>query len=417
MYPDTVSQWLDYIGQLSNTHLDFTTSFAQAEHVLANLQLNQPAPYIIVVTGTNGKGSVVAALEQLALSQNFRVGATASPHVEAFNERIRLHGQPISDDLLCEAFAKVAQNQGPYALNYFQFSFLAALVAFSQADLDLAVLEVGVGGRLDACNLLDHQQTIITNVALDHCDKLGYTREAIAHEKADLIRTQSSVIFGEQSMPQPAYDIANQRQACIYQIGRDFSYQHSQTCWQWWNHYVKTQSLAISPHLWCEHAAIALQSWYLFDSNSIAYLPSAVFQNVYLKGRQELIRAYQHQWLLDVAHNPQAVSALKTEIDRLRPYYSGQIVAAVAMRSDKAVQPCLNQLSWVVDQWYAVDGESIGLAPATVMAKYIHNSGQPCSIIDNVEQVVDELNQQTNENDLIVIFGSFILVGIVRQRL
>lgn len=417
MSASEVASWLDYLAGLSNQHLDFTTSFEQARYALQNLAIDSPAPYIIVVTGTNGKGSVVAAIEQLAITQGYRVGATASPHVESYNERIRLQGQPISDSSLCRAFEYVAQHQGDCCLNYFQFSFLAALVAFVEADLDLVVLEVGVGGRLDACNLLEHQQTIITNIALDHCDKLGYTRDAIAREKADLIRPLSPVILGEQSMPEVIYEIAHKRQSDIYQKGYQFDCEaESQNSWQW---YSNEHQVFLNPpnHLWNHHIAVALQAWQLFDSTSLSKLPSNIFQNVYLPGRQELCRAHQRQWLLDVAHNPSAARALSHYIQRLKTNLSGQVRAVLAMRSDKDVNDCIQQLKDEVDDWWVVDGQAMGLASSDYLSGVMKHNHLNYTIIDKADNVVNQLIEQSNEKDLIVTFGSFILVGVVKQQL
>lgn len=412
-----LDQWLQYLNSLSNRHLDFNTSFQQARAVLQALDIKQPAPYTVVVTGTNGKGSVVTALERLAIRQGYRVGVTASPHVERYNERIRLQGEPIDDQRLMRAFARVESTRADYCLNYFQFSFLAALVAFTEAELDWVVLEVGVGGRLDACNLIDNQLTIITNVALDHCDKLGDTREAIAREKADLIRPHSQVVLGDADIPQVVHDIANDRQAQVYQSQTHFGYKLlDEQTWQWFGAKTPSLILQIPRGLWCSNAASALQAFALLANKPLNYLDSDVFEGVSLPGRQEYIEAYGRRWLLDVAHNPQAVQALRST---LQSYQSPKalVKGVVAMREDKAISECLSLLNPWVDEWWLVEGESLGLASCNYLQAQLPVTQLTFYELDNPYTVIDSLVQQSQRNDLIVIFGSFILVGLVRQLL
>lgn len=412
--------WLNYLNQLSNRHLGFEASFDQARQVLKRLNIHQPAPYVIVVTGTNGKGSVVAALEHLALNRGYHVGVTTSPHLEVYNERIRIAGEPVSDERLCQAFATVYQQQGHFCLNYFQFGFLAALVAFSKLSLDLVVLEVGVGGRLDACNLLDNQQTIITNIALDHCDKLGNTRDAIAREKADLIRPQSSVILGEKNLPHIIHEMAQKRGAQTYQIMYDYRLNdlgNDDSDWQFCGHAGHAIELSNCSHLWRQHAAIALQSWSILDPLAHQYLSKTVFQNFQLPARQELMYAYNRQWLLDVAHNPQAARALKDYIETLRYQITGRIIAIVAMRTDKAVHACITNLASQIDQWHVVEGSDSGLATSAYLHNTLEQIGLPCSCLGTMDTVIANILDKSEENDLIVTFGSFILVGSLRQHL
>lgn len=414
----SLDEWLAYLNSLSNRHLDFTTSFQQARSVLQALDVGQPAPYVMVVTGTNGKGSVVAALECLAIEQGYRVGVTASPHVECYNERIRLQGEPIDDQRLMRAFATVKSCQQDHCLNYFQFSFLAALVAFAQADLDLIVLEVGVGGRLDACNLIDNHLTVITNVALDHCDKLGSSREAIAREKADLIRAHRQVVLGDADMPEVVHDIANERGALVYQANTDFGYQFGDAhTWQWYGAKTKALNLQTTQSLWCCNAATALQAFELFQDTALDYLTHDVFRAISLPGRQEYCVAYGRRWLLDVAHNPQAVQALSQTLQGYQASDNGLTNAVVAMREDKAINECLSLLTPHVDDWWLVEGSCLGLASCGHLQEQLPRTQLAPHLLEDPQTIINNLVEQTQRNDLIVIFGSFILVGLVRQLL
>ena len=200
--PKGLSSWLDYISQQHPEVIDMGLErFAQVQNAL---DLKQPAPKVITVAGTNGKGSTARVIEALLLDAGYSVGTTLSPHVWRFNERIRIDGVEAGDATICAAFAVIDHARGDLPLTYFEFSALAALFCMARSEVDVAILEIGLGGRLDAFNAVDADVAVITSIGLDHQAFLGDTREAIGGEKAGILRAGQRVVFG-QNMPESVY--------------------------------------------------------------------------------------------------------------------------------------------------------------------------------------------------------------------
>lgn len=227
----SLADWLSYLEQLHPTAIDM--GLERVRVVADRLGLTRPAPKVITVTGTNGKGSTCTFLAALLSGQGLRVGVYSSPHLLRYNERVRIAGEQAGDDQLCVAFEAVEQARGEVSLTYFEMGTLAAFWLFERAQLDAAVLEVGLGGRLDAVNLVDADVAVITNVGLDHAEWLGTTRDSVATEKAGIMRTGRPVVCGDLQPPLPLLQRARQLGAPLSLRGRDYDLAVTDQGWDW----------------------------------------------------------------------------------------------------------------------------------------------------------------------------------------
>ena len=216
----TLESWLHYISRLHPAEI--VPGLARVQQVAARLRLGRPAATVITVAGTNGKGSCLHTMEQLLAGHGWRVGAYSSPHIERFTERIRINGAEVDEAALTQAFAAVEQARGELAITFFEFTTLAALVLFQQQELDFALLEVGLGGRLDAVNLVAAEVSVITSIALDHQHWLGDNLEAIGREKAGIMREGKPVVLASTTMPESVHEQARRLHCPQFQLGRAY---------------------------------------------------------------------------------------------------------------------------------------------------------------------------------------------------
>lgn len=231
MHFDTLKDWLHWQEGLHPQSIDL--GLHRAKKVFHALNPEKKQPITITVAGTNGKGSTVAFLEAIYRAQGLKVGSYTSPHILKYNERIKINGLPVSDETLCNAFERIEAVRDETSLSYFEFSTLAALDIFSRADLDIQLLEVGLGGRLDAVNIIDSDVAIITSICIDHTDWLGDTRTAIAIEKSGVFRQHCPAIVGDIDPPTSLIDCAQKIKAQLLLINHNFFYEKSVNSWNW----------------------------------------------------------------------------------------------------------------------------------------------------------------------------------------
>lgn len=261
----TLGDWLAYLEQLHPSAIDM--GLARSQEVASRMGLGKPAPRVITVTGTNGKGSTCAFVASLLRAQGLTVGVYNSPHLLRYNERVQINGVEATDAQLCEAFAAVDAGRGEISLTYFEVGTLAAFWLFQRADLDAVVLEVGLGGRLDTVNLVDADVALVTSIGVDHADYLGNTRESVAFEKAGIFRQGAPALCGDLNPPQPLLDKVRELNCPLFLRGRDFDLGVTERNWQWRG--VDPQGRAIELHdlplldLPMENAALALQAYAL----------------------------------------------------------------------------------------------------------------------------------------------------------
>ena len=412
---DTLQECLSWQESLNPKEIDL--GLDRVLKVLENLELSADflCP-VITFAGTNGKGSTVSLLESILLAADCKVACYTSPHLFSYNERFRLNGQNLDDAALCQAFEQVDQARADLPLTYFEFGTLAALYLFAQADLDAVVLEVGLGGRLDAVNVINADVSIVTTVDIDHVDWLGSDREQIGYEKAGVFRAHKPAVYGALQITDSVKNHASDIQEQLFIAGHDYLYQGiGSDCWQWTGpdqRYSDLPMPSLSGAYQLQNAAaviMALQQLPLscvIDEQAI----SQGLQSAYIAGRYQSIHV-EPQVIVDVAHNPQAARSL---VDQLTSEpVSGRTKVVLAMLADKAVDEVVQIMAPVVDDWYMA-GLSVprGLDLDSI-AKIVKQT-LPDVKLSNQQTVSAACEAALNESageDRIIILGSFYTVA------
>ncbi|MCC5886205.1 MAG: bifunctional folylpolyglutamate synthase/dihydrofolate synthase [Gammaproteobacteria bacterium] len=309
----TLDDWLARLERLHPQEMDL--GLERLQQVFAHLGGRRPAPKVITVAGTNGKGSVVATLDAVLRAHGLKVGVTTSPHLHRFNERIVIAGREAGDGAIIEAFERIDEVRGSISLTYFEFAILAAFELMADADLDVAVLEVGLGGRLDAVNIIDADVTVISSVDLDHEAWLGSDRETIGREKAGILRQGRPLVIGETQPPRSVLDHARGLEVPVYRAGQDFHWQETDSGATFRGGPQQQVELVGLPasQLLPANLAAGLQAASLL----LELVPARVHDalaGLSLPGRAQRRRALGCDWILDVAHNPHALAALVAQI-------------------------------------------------------------------------------------------------------
>ncbi|MET0051916.1 MAG: bifunctional tetrahydrofolate synthase/dihydrofolate synthase [Candidatus Thiodiazotropha sp.] len=410
---NTLDEWLDWQSTLHPKEIEL--GLTRVSRVWKRLHADGLSAAVITVAGTNGKGSCVALLETIYRQAGYRVGCYTSPHLLRYNERVRLNGENATDEALCQAFQRIDQAREDIPLTYFEFGTLAALLLFAEADLDLLILEVGLGGRLDAVNIVDPDLALITTVDLDHCDWLGNDRQQIGREKAGIMRPGRPVVLGDPQMPESVLTHARSIQAREYLAGRDF---HAETVQQGWVWFQGRSSGVCLPDSNLRGAGQVLNASAVVMATRLLQgrLPvtweqvSEGLRQVSLDGRLQLISGAP-SLLLDVAHNPQAVDILSRYLQSLD--WPGRVHALVGLLQDKDARSILTQLNAEVDDWFLVDLAGSRGREAAQLARLLSEIGAGASVSchRDVAEALDAARQTAAPEDLILVFGSFLVVG------
>lgn len=413
----SLSQWLDWLETSRPEHeMDF--GLERIQRVGEKLGLLKLAPLVITVGGTNGKGSTIAVLESILLAAGYKVGVFTSPHFIAFNERIKVNGQPVSDVSLCTAFEAIEEGRGNTWLTYFEFATLAACACFQEEGVDIALMEVGLGGRLDATNAVDPDIAAITTVSLDHQEYLGYTMEAIAREKAGIMRAGKPVVYGGEPAPSSLVNYAQKLGAKLCLKGREFAVKDDGVGWKWSGVDIEGRPVMLDylpfPSVVLDNAATALQV--------VQFLPVKVereaviegLKNAALTGRFQVLNAKngRHQSIdvvLDVAHNPQAAEKLAERLTRSP--CSGSTRVVLAMCSDKDTHSVIDELKPVVLEWYVSQFESPRALSGEALLKNLEAHEQKGSGFADVQQALDNALDASEPGDRVVVTGSFMTVA------
>jgi dihydrofolate synthase/folylpolyglutamate synthase len=420
-FPD----WLEFLERLHPKGQDgIEFGLARVARVKAELRQRQICPLIVVV-GTNGKGSTCAFLEAIYRAAGYRVACYASPHLLAYNERVRVDGLPADDAGLCAAFARVEAARraaGGVALTYFEFGTLAAWEVFAEAGAQVVILEVGLGGRLDAVNVYDADAAVVTGVALDHTGWLGPDREAIGFEKAGIFRGGRPAICADVSPPQSLLTHARAIGAELSLIGSDFGYERRPTGWSYWNRQGVCREILPAP---------ALSGEYQFGNASAALaaidalrdrLPvplSAIrggLDGVRLMGRFQRV-SERPAVILDVAHNPQAVACLADNLAAMGAFR--RTLAVVGMLADKDIAGALRMLAGKIDDWLLCGldvprGATAEILAATVKAGRL---GGRAECFPSPAAAFRRAMGLAEEEDRIIVFGSFHTVATVLREI
>lgn len=410
----TLDEWLSWLETLSPREI--VLGLERVAAVLDVLDLKRPAR-VINVAGTNGKGSSVAMLEALFVNAGYKTGSYTSPHVVRYNERIRVDRQPASDTDIIAAFERVQSARGDVPLTYFEFGTLAALAVFAKAGADTLILEVGMGGRLDAVNAVEPDACLITNIALDHTAWLGNDAESIAAEKAGIMRPTTPAVFGSADNARVIGEHASRIGADLRVAGEDFHYRlHDDAAgtWSWRGREhelvsLERPALAGTAQIGNAAAVLALIEAMGFDELLTVAQVNEAFGELRLDGRFQLIDAGR-TWLLDVAHNPAAAAVLGESLSALPR--AGGISAVIGVLADKDVRGIVEPLLPLVDSWTAVPMSGTRAEPAAALAQQIANLGnRPCRIAGTMAEALEFADRVADPRDMILVTGSFYAVG------
>lgn len=417
----SLADWLAYLEQLHPTAIDMGLDRVRA--VAARMAMTRPAPLVVTVTGTNGKGSTCAFIASLLNAQGLKIGSYSSPHLLRYNERVLLSGREASDAELCEAFAVVEAARGEISLTYFEMGTLAAFWLFERAGLDAVVLEVGLGGRLDAVNIVDADLAVITNIGLDHADWLGNSRESVAYEKAGILREGKPALCGDLDPPQPLLDHANSLSAPLLLRGRDFDLAMGAGDWHWRG--VDAAGAPLELHglplltLPMENAALALQAYAMLGLPwDPARLARALLQTRVvgrLDSRQVLWNGRRIALLLDVGHNPHAAAFLAQRLEQ-RPV-AGTRLAVFGLLADKDLTGVLDALAPSISDWAVAPLPTPRTQSATQLAQALLERGASVSEYATIEQALDAQCARAESVDEILVFGSFYCVAAALEWL
>lgn len=404
-----LAAWLYYLERLHSQPIEL--GLERVKQVAERLDLLKPAPKVFTVAGTNGKGTTCCTLESILLAAGLRVGVYSSPHLLRYTERVRIQGQKLSEAEHSHSFAQIEAGRAGISLTYFEFGTLSALQLFKQAKLDVVILEVGLGGRLDATNIVDSDVAAITSIAIDHTDWLGFDRESIGREKAGVFRAGKPAVVGEPDMPQSIADVAAQLGSQLYR--RDdawwfsqqapFDQQRNSWDWQCGNHQWANLPL---PNVPLANAATALA---VLHYSGLPLSDEVIRQGLLaasLPGRFQVV-SEQPLLILDVAHNPHAARYLTDRLARLPKH--GKVRAVVGMLSDKDIGGTLACLSEQVDEWYCAPLEGPRGATAEQLAEHLVLSRQ----FSDVETAWRQAMQDAEPQDVVIVCGSFHTVAHV----
>ncbi|HZF25450.1 MAG TPA: bifunctional tetrahydrofolate synthase/dihydrofolate synthase [Steroidobacteraceae bacterium] len=408
----TLEDWLRWQETLHPSTIDL--GLERVKQVAVDLGL---APFqcpVVTVGGTNGKGSCVALLEAMLTAGGYRVGTFTSPHLVQYNERIRIAGRLATDEELMESFARIEAVRGERSLTFFEFNTLAALLLFEGSSLDAVLLEVGLGGRLDAVNIVDADVALLTSVALDHCEWLGNTVEEIGREKAGIFRAGRPAALGNAVMPRSVFAAAHELGTPLRIPGVDFSFRTQDERWEWADRETQFRDLplpALAGRQQPANAAAAiavlqdLRDRLPLDRGAIA----RGLREVRLRGRFEVLGG-DPEWILDVAHNAEAAAALADNLRARAP--SGRTLAVVGILKDKDAPALIAPLLPLVDHWIAASTTGPrGQSAAELRKRCAPRLDRHCSEAASVAEGCESARAEAQAGDRIVVYGSFQTVG------
>ena len=419
----SLEQWLSYLEQLHSQEIDL--GLARIKQVAERLNTDWDG-IKIVVGGTNGKGSTCAMLEAIYLAAGYQVGLYTSPHLIRFNERIRLNGDQASDEQIVGQFARIEEARGKISLSYFEYTTLAAILLFKESNTQVAIFEVGLGGRLDAVNIIDADCSIITSIAIDHVSYLGDNREQIAWEKAHIYRKDKPAICADPEPPQTLIDYATEIGADLQLFGRDFNFSGDQQQWTFSGKNQRRNALGYPSLRGANQLINAAASLAAIEALKMSVpVPNQSIRQgllqVDLPGRFQILPG-QPTTVLDVAHNPHAAAVLQHNLHAMS--YFPYTTAVFAMLNDKDADEVIKSLAKSIDYWYCatLSGER-GLS-GEELADKINNlipkdkDGLPkVEVFESPRLAYEAAKERSQLEDRIVVFGSFLTVADVLEHL
>ncbi len=413
---EQLSEWLTWQEGLHPTAIDL--GLDRIRQVMRRLELSAPTCPVITIAGTKGKGSCAVITHSILSAAGYRVGLFTSPHLRRYNERIRIAGNEISDASLCAAFERIDQARGDISLTYFEFNALAAFLCFDSAALDVWVLEVGMGGRLDAVNVIDADVAIVTSIGLDHTEWLGSDLDSIAREKAGIFRSGRPALFGSSDMPAAIQQVATETGAHLLRAGRDFDYQTHESNWTWTMGQQRFDALppiALAGEVQLANASCVLAALQLLRER----LPVARFaieqglHTVHLDGRLQRVVDQRTgvDWVLDVAHNTLSAQVLARHLATLPNH---RTLAVFGIMADKDLDGIIAAVGAHVDAWLPVALASTRALPVTQLAERLQAAG--LDVLPAIPELKSACAQasalcEAGTFERILVFGSFLTVG------
>ncbi|QKJ87960.1 Dihydrofolate synthase/folylpolyglutamate synthase [Paramixta manurensis] len=402
-----LATWLHYLEHLHSQAIEL--GLDRIRRVASHLCLLKPAPTVFTVAGTNGKGTTCRTLETLLLAAGYRVGVYSSPHLLRYTERVRVQGEELDEAAHTATFAAIEAGRGDTSLTYFEFSTLSALMLFKQAALDVVILEVGLGGRLDATNIVDADVAVVTSIALDHTDWLGPDRESIGREKAGVFRANKPAVVGEPDMPTSIADVAHQKGALLARCDRDWRYHQDGEGWTFQDAQGTLNHLPL-PQVPLPNAATALAALRLSELTVPEALIRQWMDKATLPGRFQTV-AHAPQVILDVAHNPHAAAYLASRLAALPK--QGKVHAVVGMLHDKDIAGTLACLAPQVDEWYCAPLAGPRGATAQQLIDHLPHA----QAFANVEAAWRAAQRAAGVQDIVLVCGSFHTVAQVMEAM
>lgn len=418
---DSLQTWIDWLLALHAQEIDL--GLERVSQVARQLKVDRPAPFVISVAGTNGKGSSVAILSAILKQQGYRVGTYTSPHILRFNERIQVDGEMVSDQQIVDAFVEIEAARGQTKLTYFEFSTLAALLIFKQSDVGVAVLEVGLGGRLDAVNLVDADAALITAIDVDHIEWLGDDREKIAIEKAGITRPNCPAVCSDPLAPASLFDYAKKHQVPLKCLGVDFFFSQNEQAWSF--------SFAGNDVLSATWPLPALKGGFqLQNASGVLALLSEVHERLPVSrnsieqgltqvsnpGRLQECFCGEQPWLLDVAHNPQSANALADYLasspDRLK------FCALFSVLNDKDSKPMIQLMAPWIGTWLIADLNIPRSSSVSDLHALLMECGVAESHIKKMSSIAEAVSEAREMDSMpVLVWGSFFTVSQAMEAL
>ncbi len=437
----TLKEWLEYIEQAHSTEIDM--GLTRIRKVFSRLELSFSKQCIVSVAGTNGKGSTCRFIEQAGLRAGLKVGLYSSPHIERFNERIRVAGLDVEDEVLCQAFEQIDNAREEISLTYFEFATLCALVVFSQAQLDLIILEVGLGGRLDATNIIDADVGVITSIGLDHQSYLGDTLDEITREKAGIIKQKQHVVVGYTPLEPSIQELSQLHNGPVYLRGRDFGLDcpdnkgvkdlgsnEIQATHVWLNALPDIQYQLSEAALPKQNIATAIMALHcvkeVFEEKSLEPISKTtsntipninrlfdkgflndVITTVGMSGRYEIVSTYP-KIILDVGHNEAAAEYL---CNRLSSEGFSNVHILVGMLKDKNIEATLSALKTLNATFYCIDLPGPRGAKASRLLSALEQNNQSARAFVSFKAAYECILSSINDDDGALLLGSFLLAS------
>jgi dihydrofolate synthase/folylpolyglutamate synthase len=409
---NNLSEWIKYVESVHTAEIEL--GLDRVGTVAERLNLLQLDCPVIIIGGTNGKGSCVAGLEAIYMAAGYKVAAFTSPYLIRLNEEVRINREEATDQDLCAAFEKIEAVRGDVALTVFEYKTLAALSIFKQSQPDVILLEVGLGGRLDAVNILNADVAIVSSVAIDHADRLGATRELISREKAGIFRAGKPAVCGDYFPPRPLLQYAHSENVPLFCQGEDFSFHHEEeeSDWGWQSKKTRYMNLPL-PKLLLQNMSTVLMAIELLQEK----LPVAraaidtAFATVTLPGRMEVLPGNVTR-IFDVSHNPAAAELLAEKLKSLP--CAGKTHVVFSMLADKDIVGTVRMIKESVDEWYIAAlpvkrGTPVDILEEALAKADVKNIKSYRDVSHAYHAAMDE----AKIGDRIVVFGSFYTVAAV----